>query len=118
MRKALFTEEERAALDEARKKYVPPDPTKFRLTLASRYGRVLKDREYKTFQAAENALKKAIKKDHLSGKPELYRAKIWPPGEPKYGDETSYNTDYKLTSSSYWYKTTPDQNTVMLKVFS
>lgn len=115
--KTLFTEEERTALDEARtKKYVPPDPTKFRLVFSTRSGKQMKDREYKTFQAAENALKKAIKRD--LNRPDLYRAQIWPPGEPKYGDETEYHTDYRPKPDSVWYKTAPGQHSVMFKVFS
>jgi len=115
---ALFTETERQSLREVAK-YRPPDPTKFTLLMSARSGKMVKDRQYKTFKAAETALRKAIKRDLMTSKNDLYRVQLWSPEKP--GPQTrvaSYSTDYRPTSSSVWYKRDEHGHKTMFKVYS
>ena len=99
--KTLFTEEKRQALLEVAK-YRPPDPTKFTLSVSSRSGKMVKDRQYKTFKAAESALKKAIKRD-LAHR-DLFRAHITPPGAESYLQAAAEYSVQGKGDNAVWYK--------------
>ena len=112
---ALFTEGQRQFLREVAK-YRPPDLTKFRLTLSVRHGKEPKDREYKTFAAAERTLKAAIKKD--LAKQAIWKARILPPGAETYLQAVASYSLHGKGENAVWYKDTPGGHMVLFKVYS
>ena len=83
---------------------------KFILRMVSKHKGHLKDKEFKTFKAAEKALKTAIKKDNekqIRGKgfQDIYRAHILPPGGVNSWDAVAaYHKEKGRGGIDYWWK--------------